>query len=315
MSISKPILFLFHLVLFISLTPFTQAQSFQMELGLNWKAEPEFGGFYVASEILSKKGITLKVTEGGSGTPTIQMLGSKKIQLGIVTADEIITAHERGIDLVGLFAVYQKSPQGIMVREESSWKTLPDLLNDAQATLAVQQGLPYVTFLKKKFPQMKVKLVPYQGGIGPFLARKDYAQQAFLTAEPLSAQKAGVKTRGFNLDEVGFNPYLAVMAVHRDTLSQKKSELEIIVKAVRQGWEEYLSNPTSTDQKMNKINPSMSLETFHESGIAQLLLVKPSKDFKIGTMTEERWKTLSIQLQEIGLIKKPQDPKIYFTNL
>ncbi len=303
--------YILSVILISTLNCFAQTQ---MELGLNWKAEPEFGGFYEASELLSKQNITLKVTEGGSGTPTVQMLAAKKIPLGIVSGDELITAQEKGIDLVAIFAVYQTNPQGIMVRDDSPWKTLADLLNDSQATLAVQQGLPFVAYLKKKFPQLKVKLVPYQGGIGPFLAQKNYAQQAFLTAEPLSALKAGVKTRGFTLDEIGFNPYLAVVAVHRDTLKSKKTELESIVKSFRQGWENYLKNPTEIDKKMNKINPSMSLETFRDSGKAQQKLVKPSKDFIIGTMSEDRWKALSQQLQEIGLIKKPLDPKNYFVN-
>lgn len=286
----------------------------KVDLALNWKAEPEFGGFYAAVDILKKQGIDLKVIEGGSGTPTIQMLAAKKVTLGIVSADELITARERGMDLVGLFAVYQINPQGIMVREDSPWKTLEQLLNAPEATIAVQMGLPYVAYLKKKFPAMKAHLVPYQGGIGPFLAQKNYAQQCFLTAEPLAAEKAGVKARSFTLDEVGFNPYLAVLAVHKQTLKEKKSELEPVLTAIRKGWEEYLTNPAETNKLMNKLNPSMSLETFAESGKAQTKLVKPNKDFVVGTMTAERWQTLAQQLNDLGLIKKVQDPQNYFMN-
>ena len=58
----------------------------------------------------------------------------------------------------------------------------------------------------------------------------------------------------------------------------------------------------------------MSLDTFAQSGKVQIPLIKPSKDFVIGTTTEERWKTLSLQLQDLGLIKKAQDPHNYFIN-
>ncbi len=299
---------------FIALFLFSELSFGGIELALNWKAEPEFGGFYAAANILKKQGLDLKVIEGGSGTPTIQMLAAKKVTLGIVSADELITARDRGMDLVGLFAVYQIDPQGIMVREDSPWMTLEQLLNAPEATVAVQMGLPFVAYLKKKFPKMKAKLVPYQGGIGPFLAQKNYAQQCFLTAEPLAAHKAGVKTRSFTFDQVGFNPYLAVLAVHKQTLQEKKAELTPILTAIRQGWEEYLTNPSETDKLMNKLNPSMSLETFAESGKAQYNLIKPTKDFVVGTMTEDRWQTLSQQLKELGLIKKVQDPKNYFMN-
>lgn len=283
-----------------------------IELALNWKAEPEFGGFYAASDFLKKEGLSMKIIEGGSGTPTIQMLAAKKVSFAIVSADELVIARDKGMDLVALFAVYQENPQGIMVREDSPWKTLEQLLNDAKATVAVQIGLPYVAYLKKTFPKLKAKLVPYQGGLTLFLSQKNYAQQAFLTAEPLLAQKSGVKTRGFSLDEVGFKPYLAVLAVHGETLKQSPDLVRKVVEGVRQGWEHYLSQPEATDLMMSQLNPSMSLETFKESGKLQSKLIKPTSDFKIGQMSEERWKTLSLQLKDLRLIKKTQDPKNYF---
>lgn len=285
------------------------------ELALNWKAEPEFGGFYAAAEILQKNGVSLKIIEGGSGTPTVQMLATKKVTFAIVSGDELVIARDKGMDLVGLFAVYQNNPQGIMVRDDSPWQTLEELLNDSKATIAVQMGLPYVTYLKKKFPKLKARLVPYQGGIAPFLSQKNYAQQAFLTAEPLLALKSGVKTRGFSLDDLGFTPYLAVLAVHGDTLKSSPGLVKKVIDGVRKGWDAYLIQPDDINNKMNKLNPSMSIETFKESGKLQTILVKPRPDFKIGTMTAERWKSLSQQLKDLKLIKNTQEATHYFQSL
>lgn len=303
---------MFRMIFFMTLlTVNLVAAGTTYELALNWKAEPEFGGFYAAIDLLKKRGIELRILEGGSGTPTTQMLASKQVPLAIVSGDELIIARERGMDLVAIFAVYQTNPQGIMVRADSPWKTFEELLSSADATIAVQMGLPYVSFIKKKYPNFKAKFVPYLGGVGPFLSQKNYTQQCFVTAEPLSAQKAGVPTRTFTLDEIGFNPYLAVVAVHRDRLKDKAT-LSTLVKAFQQGWENYLKNPAKIDQQMNKLNPSMSLQTFADAGKAQLRLVKPKPDFIVGSMTEDRWKTLSLQLQELGLIKTVQEPQSYF---
>lgn len=285
------------------------------ELALNWKAEPEFGGFYAAESLLQQKGTPLKIIEGGSGTPTVQMLAAKKVSFAIVSGDELVIARDKGIDLVAVFAVYQNNPQGIMVRDDSPWQSIEQLLNDSKATIAVQMGLPYVAYLKKNFPKLKARLVPYQGGIAPFLSQKNYAQQAFLTAEPLLALKSGVKTRGFSLDDLGFKPYLAVLAVHGDTLKKSPDLVKKIIDGVRKGWENYLENPDETNNKMNKLNPSMSLETFKESSKLQTKLVKPSTEFKIGSMSEERWKKLSEQLKELKLIKSTQEPSHYFQNI
>ncbi|MEY4615518.1 MAG: hypothetical protein RJB66_478 [Pseudomonadota bacterium] len=285
------------------------------ELALNWKAEPEFGGFYEAIPLLRNQGIELKISEGGSSSPTIQMLGAKQVPLAIVSGDELVTARDRGIDLVAVFAVYQTNPQGLMVKETTPFKTIEQLLNAPSMTIGMQMGLPYVAYLKKKFPNIKARLVPYQGGIGPFLAQKDYAQQCFVTAEALAANKAGTKVRTFTLDQVGFNPYLTVVAVHKDSLLKNKLEITKIVSAFRVGWENYLKNPIATDKLMNKLNPSMTLETFSESGKAQLSLIKPTENFAVGSMTAVRWKTLADQLKDLGLIKVVQNPDNYFINL
>ncbi len=47
-----------------------------VQLALNWKAEPQFGGFYAAQVLglYAKNSLDVAIIEGGSGTPTIQML-------------------------------------------------------------------------------------------------------------------------------------------------------------------------------------------------------------------------------------------------
>src|SRR4051794_36737259 len=62
----------------------------KMKLALNWKPEPEFGGFYAAP--YSKHGLDVEVLPGGSGTPTVQMVGAGSVNFGIVSADEVILA-------------------------------------------------------------------------------------------------------------------------------------------------------------------------------------------------------------------------------
>jgi NitT/TauT family transport system substrate-binding protein len=83
------------------------------KLALNWKAEPQFGGFYQAqiSGLFKKNNLDIQILEGGSGTPTIQMLAAGQVDYAVVSGDELVIAHDRGAkDLVAIFAVYQKSP-------------------------------------------------------------------------------------------------------------------------------------------------------------------------------------------------------------
>ena len=91
-----------------------KAPAGKIRLALDWKPEPEFGGFYAAN--YESHGLSVDILPGGSGTPTVQMLGAGSAEFGIVSADELVVARARGNDVVAHFAVFQTCPQGIRVQ-------------------------------------------------------------------------------------------------------------------------------------------------------------------------------------------------------
>lgn len=294
-----------------SLTSISQGAT---ELALNWKAEPQFGGFYAADlhGLYKKNGLDVKVLEGGAGTPVVQMVATGKVPFGIVSADEVIISQSKGSDVVALFAVYQTNPQGIMVHEEKGYKKIGDLFK-SNDTLALQKGLPYAMYLMKKYPKAAVKMVPYQGGIGNFLQDKNFAQQCFVTSEPLAAQKANAKIKTFLVADEGYNPYTTVLVTRASYLAKDEKTVKAMVQAVREGWKQYLENPEATNRHMMKLNPAMDAQTFKESAAAQKSLIETKA--LLGSMTEERWKQLGEQLQSIGVVKTVPLNKNLFRNL
>src|SRR5580698_8582753 len=165
------------------------SKSSKIKLALNWKPDPQFGGFYAAP--YSKYSLDVEILPGGSGTPTVQMIGAGSAEFGIVSADELVVARARGNDVVALFAVFQDCPQGIMVHPSPNMNTIADVFR--RGTLAIDRGLPYARILEKKFGFDKVKIVPSPNGdISAFLHDPKFEQQCFVTSEPLAAQHAGV---------------------------------------------------------------------------------------------------------------------------
>src|ERR1700688_1701782 len=90
-------------------------------LALNWKPDPQFGGFYAAH-------YDMDILPGGAGTPTVQMIGAGSAEFGIVSADELVVARARGNDVVALFAVFQNCPQGIMAHASRHLTSIGDVL-------------------------------------------------------------------------------------------------------------------------------------------------------------------------------------------
>lgn len=298
----------FTAVLFLAY-PLAHAQEKVFTLALNWKAEPEFGGFYEAQlkNLYKKHGLQVQILEGGSGTPTIQMLANGKVDFAIVSADELILAHDRNPrnKIKALFAVYQTSPYIIMTHAERDFKNLQDVFK-ADGILSLQSGLPYYAFLVKKWGRPKAKVVPYAGGVGSFLNNKQLSQQGFLTIEPVAAENAGQKTKNFLIADEGFNPYLVVLAVKESFWKDQPETVKALHKAVVEGWQLYLKNPQSTNVHMSRLNKSLDLATFEKASQIQKPLIE--KD-SLGQMTEERWTTLIEQMRDLKLIQKPLQAK------
>lgn len=297
----------------------TAALGEPLKLALNWKAEPQFGGFYQAelSGAYRTQGLDVEILQGGSGSPTLQMLLSGKAHYGIVSGDEILIAAAKhpgeASPIVALFAVYQTNPQAIMSREKGAAKNLEELFK-SEGTLLWQEGLPYAQYLKKKYQPLKIKTAPYSGGIANFLANEKISQQCFATSEPLAAAKKGLAIKTYLVADAGYNPYTTVLAVERKYFKSHGPEAQKITKAVQEGWTAYLKDPAATNQMMAKLNPSMDAATFQQSAEAQKKLIQGDASQKLGAMTEARWQTLADQLKELQIIKASPAVKTMFSS-
>lgn len=295
-----------------SVTAFAETPSIKpvtIKLVLNWKPEPQFGGFY-AAELLKadiKNGVQLQIQPGGAGTPVVQMVSAGQIDFGIASADEVVLSRVNGSDVVALFAVYQTNPQAIMARADRGFKTLADVFQN-EGTLAMQKGLPYAVYLQGKYGKgMKVRVVPYVGGISNFLADPKHSQQCFVTSEPLLAKSKGVGATSFLVAESGYNPYTTVLISRRSFVAANGPLTQSVVAAVRDGWLRYLTDEKvaeSTDARMHELNPALDMATFRSSARAQKALILPEDTAGLGRMTEKRWTDLQDQLFEMKIISK-----------
>lgn len=277
-------------------------------LQLNWKPEPQFGGFYAAQldGEFEKRGLDVTIAPGGAGLPTVQMLGAGTVDFAIVSGDELLIARNNGIDLVALFAVYQTNPQGIMTPASRGLTSIDEVFSQP-GTLAMERGLPYAQYLERKYGFDKLKVVPSPfGDLTQFRTQSDYAMQCFVTSEPLAAARAGLAATTFLLADAGWNPYTTVLATRREVANQKPVLVRSMIDAVRAGWNAYLDDPAPTNDLMGQLNPTMDAPTFSASAEAQAPLIRTSQ---VGAMTTERWASLLADLESLGLIKPGIQPE------
>jgi len=287
----------------------------KIRLALNWKPEPEFGGFYAAP--FSQHGLNVEILPGGAGTPTVQMVGAGSAEFGIVEADELVVARARGNDVVAVFATFQDNPLALMAHASRKFAEIGDIFKSG-GTLAIQRGLPFARLLEKQYSFAKVKVVPSPGGdLSAFLGDPKFVQQVFLTSEYLTAKRQGADAQVFPISGAGFNPYSGVVATSGDYLRKNLETVKAMVAAMREGWRSYLDDPKAANQRMNPLNPSMTLQGFAETADAQKPLIDNGEAQRngLGSMTRQRWLTLISQLEELGDLTQVPSPDDCFRSL
>jgi NitT/TauT family transport system substrate-binding protein len=279
----------------------------KVTLALDWVPEPEFGGFYAGREsgAYKRHGIGIEIQGGGAGVPVLQMVATGRADFGTVGADELLTARARGADLVALFAVFQTSPQGIMVHASRKLQKLEDAFHSG--TLALETGKAYAAYLKKKFPWEGVKVVPYDGGVAHFLADLNFGQQCYVTSEPIAARLKGADPAVFLIADSGFNPYATVVVTRRELLQKNPGLAKEFVLATREGWRDYLDHPEATNALLGRLNSALDAATLRAAAEAQrpLIETEETKQRGLGSMQQARWQTLADQLFDLKFLDKP----------
>src|SRR3954471_16022372 len=247
----------------------------RVKLALNWVPEPEFGGIYEAKRggAFGRNNIDADIQPGGAGTPTWQMVAAGQADFAVSSADEVIIARARGADVVGVFAIYQTCPQGIMVHASRGMKQIADVFN-SPGTLAMEVQLPYGKFLQKKYGFEKVKSVPYSGGVANFLAEPKFSQQCFVFSEPLAAKKAGADPQTCLIADAGYNPYTGVIITRGETARNSPDLAKRVALSLQDGWRGYLDDPKPANAVMGKLNRQMDAATFAAAAEAQKSLIE-----------------------------------------
>jgi NitT/TauT family transport system substrate-binding protein len=288
----------------------------RVKLMLDWKPEPEFGGFYDAQEsgYFAEHALNVKLKSAGEGAPTWQLVATGKADFATTAADQVLIARSQGADVVAIFTVYQTFPQGIMVHKARGFQSISDVFTNPGVLEAEDDT--WLHFLENKYPNPAVKIIGYTGGVGAFLAKSDYSQQCFVTSEPLIAAKQGSDPQTFLIADAGYNPYTTVVICTGDTLRNKADLVHRMTESCRQGWKHYLDDPSKANDVMSKLNTDMDPETFTAAAAVQKPLIANDETAKngLGTMTMQRWTDLANQLVQLKVIDKAPAAGDCFTN-
>lgn len=282
---------------------------------LNWFPQSEHGGLFAALEegIYKEAGLDMTLTPGGPQVSATQIVASGKSEFGMGQADEILLARQNGIPVVALFAIFQTSPQGLMVHSESNI-TSPEGLNGKN--VYVSSASTYWEYLMKAYKLDDVKQMAYTGSLAPFLADPNTAIQGYVTSEPFEMEQQQVDADFLLNADFGYNPYGNVLFTTEDYLKKHPDIVKAYVEATVKGFESFKDNYKEIVPKIHEVNPDMGEEKlmFAAETMIPLVYGGDAEANGVGYMSQERWEKLAKQLTDIGILKEMPDVTEAFTN-
>jgi len=291
--------------LFASHSAIAQAPE-RIVFATDWLAEAEHGGFYqaVAEGIYKKHGLDVTIKMGGPQVNGLQLLAAGQLDVVMGDALQVISAVEHGVPVTAIAATFQKNPAVIITHPGVA--RLEELKGKPIA-IGAASNTTFWPWLKQRYAFADSQKRPYGFSVQPFLADRALSQQGFVTSEPFSIEKGGVKPVVFLLADLGYPPYAEALAVTRATLDRRRDALVRFVRASAEGWKSYLANPAPGNALIKQANPEMSDEllAYGHRKMKEYVLVTGGDAANEGllTMTDARWARTLDFLREAGLAK------------
>lgn len=282
----------------------------RLTFATNWYAQAEHGGFYqaVAEGIYKKHGLDVTVKMGGPQINGMQLLVANQIDLFMGYDLQTIKVLEQGLPVVTVAATFQKDPAVIV--SHPNVKKLADLMGKPIA-IGPASDTTFWPWLRTAYGFTDAQKRPYGFSVQPFLADKTLSQQGYVTSEPYSIEKGGVKPVVFLLADLGYPPYAETVVATRETLSKRRDAVKKFIQASAEGWKSYLANPAPGNALIKKDNPQMEddLLAYGVRKLKEYNIVTGGDAGKQGimSMTDARWKQTFDFMVKAGMVDAKVD--------
>jgi NitT/TauT family transport system substrate-binding protein len=288
----------------------------KLVFGTNWYAEAEHGGFYqaLAEGTYRKHGLDVQIRMGGPQINGLQLLLAGQLDLFMGYDLQTIQVMEQGLPVVTVAATFQKDPTVIIAHPGVA--KLEDLKGRPIA-ISAASDTTFWPWLRARYGFDDAQKRPYAFSVQPFLADKRLAQQGYVTSEPYSIAKGGVKPAVFLLADLGYPPYAETIVVTREALAKRRDAVQRFVLASAEGWKSYLANPAPGNAFIKRDNPQMEddLIAFGVRKLKEYAIVTGGDAGQLGilTMTDARWKRTFDFMAEAKTVKPDLDYRRAYT--
>jgi putative hydroxymethylpyrimidine transport system substrate-binding protein len=280
----------------------------KLTVGLDFTPNAAHAGIYAAVREGKDRenGIELTIRPPAGGSPdSLKLLATGRADIAVLDIHDLGIAHERGTEVVGIGALVQRPLAAVIARGDRPILTPADLeghrvgvagLPSDDAVLRALLEVQGADFDKVKRVTIGFAAVPN------LIAGKVDAVTAFWNAEGVVLRERGLRTLEFRVDQFGAPPYPeVVLVVRRDTLEERREDIEKALKAIAAGTEAALADPEATVTEIADAgNADVQLTQ------AQFDAVAPALEPPI-TLNREAVEGWADFVAEFGIVEQPPD--------
>lgn len=283
----------------------------KVTLGTNWLAQGSHGGFYQAlvDGTYERYGLDVTIEMGGPQVNNRPMLPAGRLDF-LMTANILLTFNNvaGGIPTVAVASFFQSDPQALMAHE-GEYKDFRDLANAPEVFLSRQAQFTYFAWMQKEFGFKPEQLRPYTFNIGPFLTNKRAVQQAYATAEPFAAARAGAKVTTYLLADYGWSTPANIIETRQELVEKNPDLVQRFISASIEGWYNFLyGDRTKAYARIIKDNPDMTVAALDEEvgAIQQYHLIENETTATkgIGAMDLDKVRAFYELARNAGIVKE-----------
>lgn len=283
---------------------------------LTWLHQAQFAGFYIAKEKgwYSELGLDASLNPGGVEYSSIKMVPSGTDDFGVTSADQLLLAREKGIPVVAIAAMYQKSPAVFIALESSGIKKPEDFIG---RRIGIKYGdnteIPYRAMIRKLgISKENITEVSVGYDVTPLLAGKVDAIAGFVINEPISIKQKGYEINLIAPSDYGVNMYAEVIFTTEAMIKDNPEIVQKFLTATLRGYDYMIKHPDEGVSATLKRTDMLSRE--HQLSMIEVSIPLISVEgTKMGSMEKEIWVETQNILLEQELMKKPIDIEKSFT--
>ena len=293
----------------------------RVQLILDWKAQMEHAGFFVARQkgFYRAEGLEVEILEG-SGAPTAaRVVGNGTYKLGVASGSATVMARAKGIPVVSLAVINQHTPVVVYSLKDRNLQTPEDLVGKRiGVNVGGTKHREFQAFLKKQgLSEDSIQLMGMsEASPAPLLAGQVDAMLGYTEDQPVTVELRGVAVNRISLADYGIDVYSTNIIANEPYLKQNPEQVRRFVRASLKGWRHAVEHPEEAVAAYMAERPESDI-AFNRANFKALIPILHSLDVEktgFGVQTAQRWAHTQDVLFTLGMIDRKLDLNQIFTN-